>query len=157
TTYEWHPYYGTPFYGSTITYPAQRLSCISDLHSWGYLRAYGATGCYTDVEFAYDLYPTPILIINGDEFYFVCSNGSLSETLTLGSPYDSTCLSLQWYRDGAIISGATNIKYIASVAGSYYLVGTNTAHGCTSTSNTIVIKNLPNPIISALNAGDLCS
>jgi len=73
----------------------------------------------------------------------------------------STATSYQWYKDGTIISGATNQSYIATVSGNYTVVVTNT-FGCYSDPsepvsvvisgiediNPFSLKVFPNPMQS---------
>ncbi|MFN7013415.1 MAG: hypothetical protein ACK4ON_03990, partial [Bacteroidia bacterium] len=65
----------------------------------------------------------------------------------------------QWFKDGAIITGATNSTYTANQSGNYTVVSTN-ASGCASaasTATTVTVNPLPAiPTISAGNATTFC-
>ncbi|MDR2064768.1 MAG: Ig-like domain-containing protein, partial [Prevotellaceae bacterium] len=67
----------------------------------------------------------------------------------------------QWYRDGALISGATDYYYFATESGDYSATA-NTANGCLAFSNSINLtknnSNIIRPQISREPAsGDLCA
>ncbi|MGE5106614.1 MAG: hypothetical protein ACM3H8_03660, partial [Sphingobacteriales bacterium] len=80
-----------------------------------------------------------------------CSGGAV--TLT-----SSSATGNQWYKDGVLISGATNQTYSTNASGSYTV--TVTANGCTSiASNAIVVtvNAIPSaPIITAGSATTFC-
>ncbi|RKE90139.1 beta strand repeat-containing protein [Epilithonimonas arachidiradicis] len=63
----------------------------------------------------------------------VCSTNPISVTLT-----SSLASNIQWYKDNAVIPGATSQNYIATALGSYTVAYTNT-NGCLYTSDPIVI------------------
>ena len=59
----------------------------------------------------------------------------------------------QWYKDGVAISGANNMTYTASVAGSYTVVATN-GTGCVSAaSNAAVVSITASPSTPTITAG----
>ena len=65
----------------------------------------------------------------------------------------------QWFRDGAIIAGATNATYTANQSGAYTVVSTSTS-GCASAAsiaNTVTVNPLPaTPTISAASTTSFC-
>ena len=156
-SFKWNIEDGRVFYGSTVTFPAEKISCTTDTASTGYLRAYSSSGCFVDVPFSYGVYPNSDISIQGDGVNVLCPSGASSETLKLYIPNDSTCRSFQWYKNGLPISGATKTIYSVTQPGSYYLVATNIYHGCVATSNTINVSNLPTPAISIVGTSNLCS
>ncbi|MEX1132472.1 MAG: hypothetical protein WEC15_04535, partial [Flavobacteriales bacterium] len=67
-------------------------------------------------------------------------------------------LAYQWLLDGQAIGSATSSELIASVAGAYSLRITNTATGCSFTTNAEVleVETVPVPTALALNATTVC-
>lgn len=58
---------------------------------------------------------------------------------------DASATTVQWYKDGMAISGATNLTYTATMAGEYYYTGTN-VDGCAIEQccrTTIVVGTCP--------------
>jgi PKD repeat protein len=74
-----------------------------------------------------------------------CPGGSVSLKANSGSG-----LTYQWKKDGLLISGATNISYIASAAGTYKVIVTNSS-GCSkgSAGLAVAVNNLPSATITA--------
>lgn len=83
--------------------------------------------------------PSEDVVFNGDAFLF-CDGSTI--TNTLNSPYDS---SIQWYRDGEPIEGATEATYVITEPGTYY-VEAAPAICPNATSNTMT-----NPIVVVMN------
>lgn len=83
---------------------------------------------------------------------------SITSTVTGFCPGASADLSIsllagetvQWYRNGTLIPGATGTSYTATLAGNYTAIVTN-ASGCTDESNTIAITiySVPSASITA--------
>ncbi|AEA44924.1 FG-GAP repeat protein [Fluviicola taffensis DSM 16823] len=74
-------------------------------------------------------------------------------TVTLSS---SQATGNQWYRNGTLISGATNQTYLASISGSYTV--TYTTAGCTSPQSTpIVLTVSQTPVITAIGPTTFCA
>ena len=64
----------------------------------------------------------------------------------------------QWFKDGAIITGATNTTYTASQSGNYTVRTTN-ANGCESTSvnTTVTVNAIPTKATITQTGADLIS
>ena len=75
----------------------------------------------------------------------ICEGGSL--TLTDNS---STNVSYQWYLNDSPISNATNNSYTANVAGTYKLVNTNLSSSCSSTSQNIIVGEMPKIVANTI-------
>lgn len=65
-----------------------------------------------------------------------CSGGAVLLTRT-GSP--ATGVSFQWYKNNAVIAGATNNTYSATVTAQYKVKVTNNTTGCTKTSPNVSV------------------
>ncbi|MBK9732911.1 MAG: T9SS type A sorting domain-containing protein [Chitinophagaceae bacterium] len=77
--------------------------------------------------------PTASINISGSAN--ICSGQTKTINANTG-----TGLTYQWKKEGITISGATASSYVASVAGNYTCVVTN-SNGCSSTSNIMVITS----------------
>lgn len=65
---------------------------------------------------------------------------------------DATSPTYQWYKDGAAITDATSANYIATAAGTYYVVTTDT-HGSVSSANAVVtVTSLPQIAVQPVSA-----
>lgn len=87
--------------------------------------------------------PKPVVTIAAVGGTLACPGSGV--TLNATAPTGSTYL---WYREGVLISGATNASYTATVSGSYTSVITNS--GCTSSPSNAVaisISDVTNPTI----------
>nr|WP_294858702.1 FG-GAP-like repeat-containing protein [uncultured Fluviicola sp.] len=74
-------------------------------------------------------------------------------TVTLTS---SQATGNQWYKDGVLISGATNQTYVASTSGSYTVTYTNA--GCTSPQSTAIVLTVSQtPVIVATGPTTFCT
>ena len=84
---------------------------------------------------------------------FTLCSGS---TVSLGSSASS---GNQWYKDGAILSGATNANYTASVAGVYTDTVTNSGGCKTGSAGTTIISGASpaTPILGASGSTTFCS
>jgi len=110
-----------------------------------------ASGCASAVSTATSVtvnpLPTTPTISAGSTTTF-CIGGSvvLTSSATSGN---------QWFRDGAIIVGATNATYTANQSGAYTVISTSTS-GCasaTSAATTVTVNAIPStPTISAGSA-----
>jgi hypothetical protein len=70
----------------------------------------------------------------------------------------SSTATLQWYKDGAAIAGATSTTYTATTGGSYLVRRINVANSCYSTSNAQVAVSggsLPPAPTANVQSGDL--
>jgi hypothetical protein len=72
-----------------------------------------------------------------------CAGNTATLTANTG-----TGLTYQWHLNGAPISGATGSVHNAASTGSYTVVVTNTATGCSNTSNAVAITVTPLPSIA---------
>lgn len=68
----------------------------------------------------------------------ICPGGSATFSVTASG----TALTYQWRKDGNPISGATGVSYVATVAGTYDVVITNSCGGTTSTSAILTISSV---------------
>ena len=75
----------------------------------------------------------------------VCTGVSVLLTSSAGAPY-------QWYNNGAVLAGATNLTYATLLAGSY----TVKAGACTSIATAITVNPLPTATITAGGATTFC-
>jgi large repetitive protein len=74
-------------------------------------------------------------------------------TVTLTS---SQATGNQWYKDGVLITGATNQTYVASTSGSYTVTYTNA--GCTSPQSTAIVLTVSQaPVIVATGPTTFCT
>ncbi|WP_081621315.1 T9SS type A sorting domain-containing protein [Flavobacterium rivuli] len=92
-------------------------------------------------------------VIRGEyPIYLICEGGSVTSTVL--SPYTIA----QWYKDGVIIEGATNVSYTITEPGEYYVVaGVEVCPNSTSTSLPISVQANPNCATQSLTpviAGD---
>jgi|GEM_PF-2192927 len=81
----------------------------------------------------------PTISANGTTSF--CEGGNVLLT-------SSTATGNQWYRDGVLLTGATNTTYTASQTGTY-TVTVNNAANCSATSAPTSVIAFPNPIVSA--------
>ncbi len=80
-----------------------------------------------------------------------CNGGSV--TLT-----SSATSGNQWYKDGVLISGATNRTYVANTAGAYTVVVTT--GGCSSSASagrTVSVTTVPTPTVTTSGALSFCN
>ena len=107
---------------------------------------FNSNGCPSQISTSsvVSVNPTPLAPLISTNLLNICngSNAVLTSSISTGN---------QWYKNGLLISGATNATYNATTAGSYSVVSTN-ASGCNSAfSNAISINvySLPSqPLIS---------
>ena len=102
------------------------------------------TACDTATVYLtiYDCFLPPATIsANGPTTF--CPGGSVTLTSSSAATY-------QWYKDGVLISGATNQSYNASTAGNYTVVTKNNL-GCTSlASSPIIVTLYTSPLVSSI-------
>jgi len=91
--------------------------------------------------------PAPVATITPAGATTICEE---SQVLLNGTT-PATGLTYQWLRNGAIIAGATNDTYAATLAGSYRLVVSNGA--CTDTSVVVPVVVNPLPVATATAGG----
>jgi len=114
----------------------------------------GVEGCYSTssdtLKFTKSTTTTPAITAATATSF--CIGGSVVLT-------SSAATGNQWFKDGAIITGATNITYTATQSGNYTVRTTNTS-GCESalsTATTVTVNPLPaTPTITAATATSFC-
>ena len=78
----------------------------------------------------------------------VCSGQS--RTFSVVASGNQGPLSYQWYLGGVAISGATSSSYVASAAGTYYVIVSNSCSSTTQSSNaTLTVNSLPTITVSS--------
>jgi len=87
-----------------------------------------ATGCDSIITIDLTILNAPTTTITPSPTAFYCSGDSVE--LTVNSNGNSL---VQWYMDGMMIAGATNVTYFASAEGSYNVTKTNN-NGCTDSA-----------------------
>lgn len=93
--------------------------------------------------------PLPLATISTPPTTTLCSGSSIVLNANAG-----TGLTYQWFREGAIVSGATQASYTVLQGGSYNVKVTN--NGCTSASNNVTIVPA-NPLLVSISASSaLC-
>jgi gliding motility-associated-like protein len=107
----------------------------------------GAAAC-VGAPFTYNVTVTPLpTTISTTGSTIFCDGGSV----TLIAPVAPLQMSYtyQWNLNGAPITGATSISYIANASGSYTVTVTNNA-GCSATSLAVVVTENPLPTVAAI-------
>lgn len=114
----------------------------------------GVEGCYSissdSIYFIKSIISTPTISAGSATTF--CAGGSvvLTSSATSGN---------QWFKDGAIITGATNPTYTATQSGNYTVVTTNTA-GCVSSASTatlVTVNTIPTKATITRSGADLVS
>jgi hypothetical protein len=101
----------------------------------------GCSASTSDVNFSIN--PSPLVAITYNAPLTFCEGSSV----VLNSPYNSN-YRYEWSKDGVPYSGnQPNIH--ASQTGNYSLIITNTHSNCIKRSDTIAVKVLPNPVVTA--------
>ncbi|MDP1623731.1 MAG: GEVED domain-containing protein [Bacteroidales bacterium] len=93
--------------------------------------------------------PTPTCTITASDTMY-CPGSFVILTACSGQS------SYQWYRDGTLISGATNTTYNANQYGDHWVVVSN-VFGCTNASNHIFIYEKPVPTAKITGEGTVCA
>lgn len=100
--------------------------------------------------------PKPVITITNTLPVSICAGASqtLQATIDAGT---STIVSRQWYRNGALIAGATGTSYLVTQGGQYKLEAIN-ANGCVGSSVlvNVVESALPVPTIVAPAVSKIC-
>lgn len=106
------------------------------------------TGCtsITSVSTNTVLLSTPPVSPAGPILLCIGDNG----TLSVNTNGVTAGINFQWQKDGVNIPGAGSVSYVAGVSGTYRLVLTVPATGCTATSNevSVVVNENPIPVIT---------
>jgi gliding motility-associated-like protein/uncharacterized repeat protein (TIGR01451 family) len=110
-----------------------------------------ANGCYTVsagvTVVENTLPPVPTITVDADLLTF-CDGGSVELT-------SSSAVGNQWYKDGSLISGAINQKYVATESGVYTVRFTD-GNGCyTVSAGVTVVENLLPPVPTITVDADL--
>lgn len=88
-----------------------------------------------------------------------CINDQPTLTADIGNLPQGASTTYQWYRNGNVISGATNINFIASQGGSYHVEATVSSPNCSPSvisSNTVIGLEEPVVTVSSIT-GVSCS
>ena len=106
---------------------------------------------------------TPTISLVGSTYPVLCGTtgvtlkSSIAPTAATVTPVVAT---LQWYKDGQAIAGATAQNYVATQAGSYRVQVTNPTTGCTglmSAATVVTVGVVPSaPVATARGATLLC-
>jgi gliding motility-associated-like protein len=107
----------------------------------------GAVSCDgTVLTFSITVNPTPATpTITAATATSFCIGGSVVLT-------SSSATGNQWYKDGGIIAGETNQTYTANTSGIYTVVLTASCLTVTSAGTTVMVNDLPAPIVSVAGA-----
>jgi PKD repeat protein len=87
--------------------------------------------------------PQPNASISPGGLTQLCPGDPLPLVTTISNT-SSGNFSYQWYQNGVLIPGANGLTYNINSVGSYYAVVTNTATGCTTTTNVRTVALSPN-------------
>ena len=145
-TYQWQ-LGGTNIFGATNTsYTATTAGNYTLIES----NVYGCST--TSATQTVVVNPLPLSVITAATSTTFCAGGSvvLSAAAVAGYNY-------QWYKNGALITGASTANYTATTAGIYKVQVTNGTTGCSSissTPDTVVV--IATPVITALSATSFC-
>ncbi|POY35223.1 hypothetical protein C3K47_16735, partial [Solitalea longa] len=113
-------------------------------------------GCSATSSQAVTVNPINKPTISGAGTLTFCQNaaGNASIVLTASSSVSGT--TFQWYKDGSIISGATNSTYTATASGSYTVVPTNKPCSLSSDPTVVTINVLPTVTLNAPGPYTFC-
>ncbi|MCO4291975.1 hypothetical protein NF867_03755, partial [Solitalea sp. MAHUQ-68] len=113
-------------------------------------------GCSATSSQAVTVNPVNKPSISGAGALTFCQNaaGNASIVLTASSIVSGT--TFQWYKDGAIISGATNSTYTATASGSYTVVPSNKPCPISSDPAVVTINVLPTVTLNAAGPYTFC-
>lgn len=97
-----------------------------------------------------DAAPTASITAAGSTTF--CSPGSVTLNANTG-----TGLSYQWRLNGGNISGATSASYVATAAGNYDCIISNTCGNATSNAIAVTVNTIPSATITASGSTTFCS
>ena len=97
--------------------------------------------------------PGPVVTISAVDTELDCNNPD--ELLTSEVTGGETPFTYQWYKDSAMIGGATSSTYLADEGGEYHLVVTDN-NGCSDESNHITLTYVPDPVVTISAEYDHC-
>jgi len=98
------------------------------------------------------LTPLPSASINASGSTTFCSGSSVTLSANTG-----TGLNYQWQLNGTNISLATASSYLATVAGNYTCVVTNSCGNISSNAIAVIVNSAPTAVISAVGSPTNCS
>ncbi len=96
--------------------------------------------------------PVPVASLTALTSNQFCAGDSVKLQASIGLNY-----TYKWYKNGVLITGATNVIYTATQSG-IYAVEVKNQYGCTAISNSITVTVAPLPIaqITALSTTSFC-
>ncbi|MFO8055237.1 MAG: hypothetical protein R6U19_08780, partial [Bacteroidales bacterium] len=95
----------------------------------------------------------PEIIVSPAAGELHCNNETVALTATVSG--GKAPFSLQWYRDGVAITGATSSTFEATIPGEH-VVTVSDANGCTAASNAVTVTGVDDPeVIVSPAAGEL--
>ena len=107
------------------------------------------TGCYAVYAVSVNAQPSFITPLGDTTF---CPGGFVALTANTGAG-----LSYQWYVGGVAIPGANASSYIATVAGSYQVLVTNSVSCSTLSIPMLVTIDVPTAVITAASSTTICA
>ena len=107
------------------------------------------TGCYAIYAVSVNAQPSFITPLGDTTF---CPGGFVALTANIGAG-----LTYQWYIGGVAIPGANASSYIATVAGSYQVLVTNSVSCSTLSIPMLVTIDLPTAVITAASSTTICA
>jgi uncharacterized protein YjdB len=97
------------------------------------------------------VYPLPSVGIMPGGSLTVCAPATVTLNASSGAGY-----TYKWYRGGALIPGATNVSFIATVSG-HYRVKITTANGCSDMTHAdTVVTIISSPTVIAVTSASFC-
>ncbi|MEO6759452.1 MAG: hypothetical protein ABIO24_08350, partial [Saprospiraceae bacterium] len=112
-----------------------------------------ANGCVSTSTVTVGEDVMPPVVDAGSPVTLDCSHTQLALT---GTATGANNLTIQWSTlDGHLAGGATSLNPQVDQGGSYMLLATNPANGCTATDNVTVAVDTLHPVVSASVAGPL--
>ena len=123
--------------GGTITAGApiaQQLETISNSQGYvDYTIIPTLNGCSgTPIVIRVYVNPLPLPVLEDGVICVELSTGNVFQTYYFHTGLSNTTHTFVWYYEGVIIPGATSTSYEATAAGSYSVIATNIATGCSS-------------------------
>jgi hypothetical protein len=106
-----------------------------------------ANGCDSVITLTLSYWPTPNSLVSASGSLNFCRGGQVNLQVNniAGQQY-------QWYRNGSILTSATNANFTVTEAGNYSVTITN-VHGCTATSGSTQVVVYDNPVATVSAGG----
>jgi mannan endo-1,4-beta-mannosidase len=106
-----------------------------------------ANGCDSVITLTLSYYPTPNSLVSASGSLNFCRGGQVNLQVNniAGQQY-------QWYRNGSILTSATNANFTVTETGNYSVTITN-VHGCTATSSSTQVVVYENPVATVSAGG----